>query len=491
MINAGSYSPNARRRLAHGKCRFSKSSRPYVNHSTGCTGLATARPVPAPKRPQPIAHSALELSAEIDTVALILAGGRGTRLGPLTQSRCKPAVPFGTGTRIIDYTLSNCINSGIRRIGVITQYQQNSLIRYLGSSYDFLNSSRREFIDMLPADPVAGADFYNGTADAVYKNRLLLEQQLPQFTLVLAGDHIYKADYRRMVKQHIATNADVTIACCTVPVNEAHNFGIVSADSNYQIVDFEEKPANAKPMTRQGNMAYASMGFYLFNTKRLLECLSNDQSNPGSTHDFGKDIIPSMLGKRRVFAYDFQAAQLENYWRDVGTLDSYYDANMQALQPEPSIDAWDQNWPIHCQAQTAEPARFIKDSQGYSGLASDCIVAPACIVRGAQLRHSILYSDVHIDEQSVIEDSLLLPGVRIGKRCRIRNAIIDANTHIPDDTDIGFGGLSESLKYTVTEAGVVVVAADSRFTPPMVGLPADAATLQGSTRSPLSSTRQF
>lgn len=449
-------------RLRRGKGRVSTpqpGSVPVADHAESpLSGLS-----PRSNITKPIISTSSALSAELDTVALVLAGGRGTRLGPLTQSRCKPAVPFGAGARIIDYTLSNCVNSGVRRIGIITQYQQNSLIQHIQRGWGFLRNNHQEFVDILPVQPVTGADFYKGTADAVFKNRALLEKLSPRFTLVLAGDHIYKADYRRMIRHHMANHADLTIACCTVPLAEAHNFGIVTTDSQSRVVDFNEKPAYPTPLANRNDIAYASMGFYLFNTQCLLESLESDSKNPDSVHDFARDIIPLMLDKQRVSAYDFCSSQLENYWRDVGTLDTYYEANMQLLHPDAAMSTLDENWPIYCHSETYAPARFTKNVHGYSGLATDCIVAPGCLVKGSQLRHSILYANVLVDEQTTIENSLLLPGVKIGKRCRIRNAIINADTHIPDDTDIGYGGEYKALRHVVTDAGVVVVSADRRI----------------------------
>lgn len=461
MINGSVESAGAIERLRYGRGGVSISTSGSVSpaeHAESSIDGAS----PDADSLQPIVSTSSALCEELDTVAIVLAGGRGSRLGPLTQSCCKPAVSFGAGTRIIDYTLSNCVNSGIRRIGVITQYQQNSLIQHIQTSWAFLQNNDQEFIDILPVQRAAGDDFYKGTADAVFKNRTLLEKLSPRFTLVLAGDHIYKADYRRMISHHMANDADLTIACCTVPIAEAHNFGIVSTDSHHRVLDFKEKPACPIPLANRRDVAYASMGFYLFNTQHLLEAFSNTSNDAASVHDFARDIIPSMLQKRRVIGYDFSSAQRENYWRDVGTLDTYFEANMQLLQPDSVMNTRDESWPIHSQSETCEPTRFTKSSRGYSGLTTDCIVAPGCIVKGSKLRHSILYTNVHIDEQSTIENTLLLPGVRIGKRCRIRNAIINANTVVPDDTDIGYGGGCKTLRHTVTDAGVVVVSANER-----------------------------
>jgi len=405
----------------------------------------------------------------LDTVALVLAGGRGNRLHPLTVHRCKPAVPFGGCCRIIDFTLSNCINSGICRVGVLTQYEQNSLIQHLQEGWNFLHRDRNEFIDVLPAQQHQGAGWYRGTADAIARNLDMLIHLSPRYTLILAGDHIYKADYRRMIQQHQQTNADVTIACCEVPIDTADQFGIVETDCKQRINRFQEKPAFPIGRPGRSDVVQASMGIYLFKTTHLLNKLINDSTDPDSSHDFGRDIIPSMIKTDRVFAYEFERAQAEHYWRDVGTIDAYYEANMQLLDPLPSMELNNRDWPIHTGLKNTFPAQFVADSLGHSGLASDCIVASGCIVRGSRVRHSILFSDVQVNEQTQIEGSLVLPGAVIGKRCRIRNAIIDSGTHIEDDSEIGYDHHLDDLLHSVSKRGIVVVSPaekDTRHTLP-------------------------
>jgi len=411
---------------------------------------------PCQKTPRLIRHNP-NADASHNTVALILAGGRGSRLQPLTQRRCKPAVPFGGGFRIIDFTLSNCINSGIRRIGVFTQYEQYSLIRHLQKGWNFLYRDYDEFIDVMPAQQRYSDNWYQGTADAIAQNQEFLKRLSPEFTLILAGDHIYMADYRRMIQQHVISDADVTIACCAIPLETAGQFGIAETNERGRIFRFQEKPDNPSGIKGRPGLAQASMGLYLFKTELLLECLAEDSRKPGSRHDFGADVIPALVTSHNVMAYAFEQAQTEDYWRDVGTIDAYYEANMQLLDPEPSIDLNNRDWPIHTYVSNAFPTHFAVDSLGHRGLATDCIVGSGCTLYGSQVRHSILFSDVQISEQSQVDNSLILPGAVIGKRCRIRNAIIDSHTRIEDGTEIGYDENSDAIHYRISEKGIVVV----------------------------------
>lgn len=408
------------------------------------------------KIPRLLSHNP-NADASFDTVALVLAGGRGTRLHPLTQRRCKPAVPFGGNFRIIDFTLSNCINSGVRRVGVVTQYKQHSLIKHIQEGWNFIQRHHNEFIDIMPAQQRHGGNWYQGTADAVTQNQEFLKHLSPRHTLILAGDHIYKADYRRMIKQHVTSRADVTIACCEVPVEKARHFGIVKTNEQRRIIDFQEKPEDASSMRGAIGKAQASMGIYLFNTDLLLECLAKDSHDPKSQHDFGNDIIPALIDAHHVEAYGFEQSQAEGYWRDVGTLDAYYEANMQLLDPKPSIELNNRDWPIHTRLKNTFPTHFTADSLGHRGLATDCIVGCGCVLRGSRVRHSILFTDVQIDEQSQVDDSLILPGAMIGKRCRIRNAIIDSRVRIEDGTEIGYDRYSDALRYNISRNGTVIV----------------------------------
>lgn len=393
----------------------------------------------------------------LDTGALVLAGGRGSRLHPLTSTCCKPAVPFGGNLRIIDFALSNCINSGIAQVGVLTQYEQHSLINHVHDAWNFLRRDLNEFVDILPAQQHLEASWYKGTADAVFQNRLLLQRLAPRYTLIVAGDHIYKCDYRRMIHRHCQTGAGVTVACCDRPVASASQFGVLATSEQERITRFDEKPAH--PVEIPGHPGYArvSMGVYLFDTKLLLESLLQDEMDAASSHDFARDIIPSLIDTQQVYAYGFDQAQDEHYWRDVGTVDAYYDAHMQLLDTVPSLDLHDPDWPIHTRSGNGRPARFISDSRGYGGLASDCIIASGCLSRGARLRHCVLFTDALVDEETEIVNSLILPGARVGRNCRIRNAIIDSQTHVPDGTDIGYDEQLDALRHHRTAQGIVVV----------------------------------
>lgn len=394
-----------------------------------------------------------------DTIALVLAGGRGTRLQPLTQRRCKPAVPFGANYRIIDFTLTNCVNSEIRRIGVLTQYEQNSLIRHIQEGWNFLRREFKEFIDILPAQQSNENLWYVGTADAVTQNLGFLKRNRPKHTLILAGDHIYKADYRRLIQNHVNESADVSIACCTVPTSEAHQFGIVDTDDRNRIIKFTEKPSIPVNSKMYSEAVTASMGIYLFNTDRLIECLEHDRHDTQSTHDFGHDIVPRLIvdADSDVVAYQFDQAQSEHYWRDVGTIDAYFEANMQLLDSNPPMKLHSSNWPIHASHKNTFPTHLVTDASGHQCVTFNCIIGSGCLLHGARVRHSILFTGAKINDQSEIENSLILPGAVIGKRCRIRNAIIDSGTRIEDDTEIGFDIGGDTTHYRVSDQGVVVV----------------------------------
>ena len=391
-----------------------------------------------------------------DTLALILAGGSGKRLRPLTINRCKPAVPFGGCHRIIDFTLSNCINSGIHQIGVLTQYQQRPLHEHLEQSWNSLNNGDSVQVEKLPAQRCSSRQ-YAGTADAIAKNIAFLKRKKCRYTLILAGDHIYKADYRRLIWQHKNTGAGVSVACSDVPLQNAHQFGVVTCNAAGRIFAFEEKPSHPSANPVQPHSALVSMGVYLFDTPLLIKILELDQLNPFSSHDFGHDILPTLINRTHVQAYEFQRAQLENYWRDVGTVDAYYEASMQQLNSEPELNPFDSDWPIHPTVSTCRPARYLRDSSGHNGVATQSIVSAGCIIRGSRLRHSILSCGVQVDEQCKIDHCLILPGASIGKGCRIRNAIIDADTVIPDNTRIGFDRLVDEKNYSISDNGIVVV----------------------------------
>lgn len=394
-----------------------------------------------------------------DTLALILAGGQGTRLSPLTDEHCKPAVPFGGNYRIIDFSLSNCINSGIRRVGVLSQYKQRSLLQHLNDGWNFLRRDLNEFIDLMPASQSDDKTGYSGTADAVTQNLDIIRSISPKYTLILAGDHVYKADYRRMVQHHIDTGAAATVACVEVPRFAARDFGVVTTGLSGKITSFREKPSHPSGIPGKSDHALASMGIYVFNTDLLIDTLVSDTNDVTSTHDFGHDILPSLITEQNVMAYVFSKHQSEHYWRDVGTVDAYFDANMQLLQQDSELVLNDSHWPIRTLPSQLPAARFIFDDATLRGMASDSIVAAGCVLRGARVRHAVLFSNVHIHELSEVHNTLILPQAKIGTRCRIRNAIIDCNTILPDGCEIGFNHAEDRKRYHISEKGIVVVTA--------------------------------
>ena len=357
-----------------------------------------------------------------ETLALVLAGGQGSRLYDLTQWRSKPAVYFGGKLRIIDFALSNCINSGIRRIGVLTQYKAHSLIRHLVQGWTWVQAGSREFIEILPASQRIGGEWYRGTADAVYQNLDIIRTHDPRLVLVLAGDHVYKMDYGPLLAAHVAAEADMTVCCLEVPLEEAAGaLGVMTVDETGRIVAFDEKPAEPAPIPGKPGLCLASMGNYVFNTPFLFEQLTRDADTKGTQHDFGRNIIPSVIEKYRVFAYPFRdpATGQQAYWRDVGTLDAFWLANMELIAVTPPLNLYDRKWPIYTHQRQAPPAKFVFDDPGRRGEAIDSMIAGGCIVSGASVRRSLFFSDCRAEDQSEIRDSVILPEVRIGKRCRI------------------------------------------------------------------------
>ncbi|TVP58602.1 MAG: glucose-1-phosphate adenylyltransferase [Halomonadaceae bacterium] len=400
-----------------------------------------------------------------DTLALVLAGGKGTRLGSLTSNRVKPAVPFGGHFRIIDFPLSNCVNSGIRRIGVLTQYKAHSLIQHVHQGWGFLRSELGEFVELLPAQQRTGEEWYLGTADAVYQNMDILRLHDPAYLLVLGGDHIYKMDYGPMLAMHVNTGADVTVGCMPVPMSEASSFGIMEIDENNRIRRFTEKPASCEPMPGYPDKALASMGIYVFNTRYLLSRLLVDANKSDSSHDFGKDIIPGAVEDSEVFAYLFRKENSESpaYWRDVGDLDSYWKANMELVSVDPEFNIYDQRWPILTWQRQAPPAKFVLDEPQRRGEAVNSMVAGGCIVSGATVRNSILSSHVTVAEGSTIESSVLLENVNVGRDVHIQRAIIETGCTIPDGTRIGFDPEIDGSRFELSSGGIVLV------TPEMLG----------------------
>ncbi|MEW6646851.1 MAG: glucose-1-phosphate adenylyltransferase [Pseudomonadota bacterium] len=394
-----------------------------------------------------------------DTLALILAGGSGTRLKGLTQWRAKPAVPFGGKFRIIDFPLSNCFNSGIRRIGVITQYKAHSMIRHVQRGWSFQRTELGEFVELLPAQQRTGGSWYAGTADAVFQNLDIIRAHNPEYVLILAGDHIYKMDYGPMLAYHVEHEADLTIGCFEVPLETAKAFGVMAVDGEWRVTGFTEKPPQPECIPGRPKEALASMGIYVFNTKFLFEQLVRDAESVGSERDFGKNIIPSVIHNYRVYAYPFRdpVTGSQAYWRDVGTVDSYWAANMELIGVTPELNMYDNEWPIWTYQEQLPPAKFVFDDDDRRGQAVDSMVSGGCIISGGSVRHSLLFSNVRVSSYSQVEDSVILPDVTIGERCRIRKAVIDKGCIIPDGTIIGEDLEQDAKRFHVSEGGVVLV----------------------------------
>ncbi len=400
-----------------------------------------------------------------EVLTLILAGGKGTRLDPLTRDRAKPAVPFGGLYRIIDFTLSNCINSGLRRVLVITQYKNRSLDRHISAGWGFLSRELGESIDVLPPQQRMNEQWYRGTADAVYQNIYSIEKADPRCVLILGGDHIYKMDYGDMIRFHVEKNADMTIGCITVPRREGVSFGIVAAEEDGRVVGFVEKPAEPPTLPDLPDQSLASMGIYVFNAKTMFELLCQDAVNPTSNHDFGRNLIPSVLSVQRVYAYRFrdQNRKPAPYWRDVGTLDAYYQANMDLVEVDPVLNLYDREWPIRTWQPQLPPPKFVFNEDGpihlaRRGEAHDSMVCHGSIISGGHVRRSILSPNVRVNSYAQVEESILFEGVDVGRHCRIRRAIIDKNVKLPAGTVIGHDLEQDRRRgFTVTEQGVVVL----------------------------------
>ena len=386
-----------------------------------------------------------------NTLALVLAGGRGSRLKQLTLWRAKPAVPFGGKFRIIDFALSNCINSGIRRIGVL-QHVQRGWSSYLRGEFD-------EFVEILPAQQRIETTWYAGTADAVYQNIDIIRSHKPEYVLVLAGDHIYKMDYGPMIAQHVESAADVTVGCIEVPLDQAKAFGVMSVNADGKIVEFHEKPDQPQPKPGSTDMALASMGIYVFDANFLIEQLLQDATDTYSSRDFGKDIIPSVIKTRNVIYYPFVDVQTgrHSYWRDVGTIDAFWKANLELIGISPDLNLYDDQWPIWTYQEQLPPAKFVFEEDGRRGMAVDSMVSGGCIISGACVRGSLLFSNVHVQSYSDVDASVILPDVKIGQNCQIKNAVIDRGCVIPDGTRIGFDLHEDAKTYHVSPGGIVLV----------------------------------
>lgn len=397
-----------------------------------------------------------------NTLALIMAGGRGSRLKDLTKWRAKPAVPFGGKFRIIDFPLSNCINSGIRRIGVLTQYKAHSLILHIQRGWGHLRGEFGEFVELLPAQQRIEESWYAGTADSIYQNLDIIRTHSPEYVLILAGDHIYKMDYGAMLAKHVENKADVTVGCFEVPIEKASDFGVMGVEENMRIRSFIEKPDDPQPMPGVEDHALCSMGIYIFNTDFLFEQLIRDADTPNSSHDFGNDIIPVAIEKYHAYAYPFTNVDtgIQSYWRDVGTLDAFWEANLELIGVTPELNLYDDEWPIWTSQEQLPPAKFIFDDEDRRGMAVDSMVSGGCIISGATVRHSLLFSNVSVNDYTEIESSVVLPDVTIGKNCRIFHAVIDKGCEIPDGTIIGENELEDRKKYYVSPTGVVLVTPD-------------------------------
>jgi glucose-1-phosphate adenylyltransferase len=401
-----------------------------------------------------------------DVLTLILAGGKGTRLDPLTRDRAKPAVPFGGLYRIVDFTLSNCINSGLRRVLVLTQYKARSLDRHIAAGWSFLSRQLEEYIEVLPPQQRIDEHWYKGTADAIYQNIYSIEKAEPRYVLILAGDHIYKMDYGDMIRSHIERGADLTIGCIPVPLREGINFGVMQVDTADRVVGFQEKPQEPKPLPDNAQLCLASMGIYVFTARPMYELLCQDATRPDSDHDFGKNIIPGMIEPSKVFAFRFRDKNRKAipYWRDVGTLDAYYQANMDLVEIDPVLNLYDREWPIRTNQPQLPPPKFVFFDDGprdsaRRGEAHDSMVCPGCILSGGHVRRSILSPNVRVNSFAMVESSILYEGVDVGRHCRIRRAIIDKDVKIPQGSTIGYNLDDDKQRgFLITEQGVVVIA---------------------------------
>lgn len=408
-----------------------------------------------------VKHSRYVSRLTKDAFALILAGGRGTRLYELTDWRAKPALFFGGKFRIIDFPLSNCVNSGIRRIGVATQYKSHSLVRHLVRGWSHFKRELGEYIEILPASQRHSDSWYLGTADAIYQNLDIISSDLPKYVIVLSGDHIYKMDYGNMLAAHVENTADMTVSCLEVPVAEAAGaFGIMQVDEENRIIGFEEKPANPQPVPGDEKLTLASMGNYVFNTEFLYEQLKKDAENPDSSHDFGNDIIPSIIKDHNIFAFRFydEVTGGKAYWRDVGTLDSFWEANMELVTASPLLSLYDEGWPIWTYQAQLPPAKFVFDQDDRRGTAIDSSVSGGCIISGSTVKRSVVFSNVRVHSYSTIKEAVILPEVEIKRNCKLKRVIIDRGSVVPEGSVIGYDHeLDRKNGFRVSANGIVLV----------------------------------
>lgn len=399
-----------------------------------------------------------------DTYALILAGGRGSRLYELTDWRAKPAVYFGGKFRIIDFPLSNCINSGIRRIGIATQYKSHSLIRHINRGWGHFKRELSESVEILPASQRYGNDWYSGTADAVFQNIDIIRAEMPKYVMILSGDHVYRMDYGDLLAKHVENGADMTVCCIEVPTEDAAGqFGVMTVDKDNRVKRFDEKPAQPNEIPGKPGKCLASMGNYVFNTEFLFDQLEQDAIRATSDRDFGNDIIPSIIDDHQVFAFPFSDpdSKQQPYWRDVGTLDSFWEANMELVTPEPQLDLYDSSWPIWTYQEQLPPAKFIFDNDDRRGMAVDSTVSSGCIISGATIRKSLLFSNVHVHSYATIEESVILPGADIGENCQLRRTIVDSSCKLPAGLIVGHDKAQDIANgFRVSPKGITLVTSD-------------------------------
>ena len=406
------------------------------------------------------------MSIARDTLVCLLAGGQGERLYPLTRDRAKPAVPFGGIYRIIDITLSNCVNSDLRHIFVLTQYKALSLNRHVREGWYMLAHELGEFVQILPPMKRVGESWYQGTADAIYQNVYSIGSELAKYVLILSGDHVYKMNYQLMLQQHVDSGADVTVGAIEFNRAEASRFGVVELDAAGRIVGWEEKPASPKPSPHHPDKCHVSMGIYCFNRDLLINCLMADAEDPQSSHDFGKDVVPNLIrSNRRVYSYNFvdENRKEAQYWRDIGTIEAYYEANMDLIAVSPVFNLYDKEWPLRTYQRQYPPAKFVFADQERMGIALDSIVSMGSIVSGGHVTNSILSPDVRVNSYCHVDRSIIFPHVDVGRYSRVRNAIVDRHIHIPEHTDIGYDPEEDRKKYHVTDEGIVVVVPEQRM----------------------------
>jgi len=399
-----------------------------------------------------------------NTIALVLAGGRGSRLGQLTDWRAKPAMPFAGKFRIIDFALSNCVNSGIRRIGICTQYKAQSLIRHIQHGWSVLDARMGEFVELLPAQQRITSDWYLGTADALYQNLDILRRHNPDYVLVLAGDHVYKMDYGKLLEDHVSKSAKMTVACIDVPISEGKYFGVMQVESDGRIIGFEEKPANPKAIPEQPDRALASMGIYMCDAGFLYDQLLRDADDKSSSHDFGKDVIPRFIREgMEVYAHRFAESCVNMtggvpYWRDVGTIDAYWEANIALTKVVPDLNLYDEEWPIWTYQEQLPPAKFVFDEDRRRGMAIDSMVSGGCIISGSLVKRSLLFSNVHVHDYCTIEDSVILPDVDIGAGSVLKHTVVDKYCKLPQGLIAGIDPVEDRKRFHVTEKGITLIA---------------------------------